>query len=112
MFLKDKEIGREPNTLPNFIHLISEKFHDNSFVIEPARDKDKDEHLKYLKVIVEVTSIPFVLLGGPVVGFLIGSFLDQRLKSGRIFLIIFLAFGFTAAVKETIQILRRVQKGI
>lgn len=77
-----------------------------------AHPKDKDEHLKYLKVIIEVTGIPFVLLGGPVAGFLIGSFLDQKLESGKLFLIVFMALGFIAAVKETIQIIKRVQKGI
>ncbi len=72
-------------------------------------NEDKDEHLKHLKVIVEATSIPFVLLGGPVVGFFIGSFLDRKLNSGKLFLVIFLVLGFTAAVKETIQIIKRVQ---
>lgn len=79
---------------------------------EPTGSKGKDDHLKYLRVIAEVTGIPFVLLGGPIVGFLIGSFLDRKLNSGRLFLIIFIALGFAAAVKETVQVIKRVQKGI
>ncbi len=78
--------------------------------MDPANDKS--ENLKYLKIVVEVTSIPFVLLGGPVVGFLIGSFLDAKLKTGWVFLVIFLVLGFIAAVKETILIIKRVQRGI
>ena len=73
--------------------------------------KDKDENPKYLKIVLEATSIPFVLLGGPMVGFFIGSFLDQKLGSGKVFLILFLILGFIAAIKETIFIIKRVQKG-
>ena len=45
------------------------------------------------------------------VGFFIGSFLDQKLGSGKVFLILFLILGFIAAIKETIFIIKRVQKG-
>lgn len=95
---------------PYFIDLVSEKIHDKGFVIEPESNKDKDENLKYLKVVLEATSIPFVLLGGPMVGFFIGSFLDQKLGSGKVFLLLFVVLGFVAAVKETIFIIKRVQK--
>ena len=73
--------------------------------------KDKNENLKYLKVVLEATSIPFVLLGGPMVGFFIGAFLDQRFNSGKLFTFLFVVLGFVAAVKETIYIIKRVQKG-
>ena len=43
-------------------------------------------------------------------GFFIGSFLDRKFKTDKIFLIIFIVLGFAAAVKETIYILKRVQK--
>ena len=72
--------------------------------------KDKNNNLKSLKVVLEATSIPFVLLGGPLVGFFIGSFLDRKFGTNKIFLIIFIALGFAAAVKETIFILKRVQE--
>lgn len=75
----------------------------------PADTKDKNENLKYFKVVVEATSIPFVLLGGPVVGFFIGSFFDQKLNTGMLFLIIFVVLGFIAAIKETILIIKRIQ---
>ena len=74
--------------------------------------KDKDNNLKSLKVVLEATSIPFVLLGGPMVGFFIGSFLDEKFGSGKIFLFIFVVLGFVAAIKETIFIIKRVQKGV
>ena len=74
--------------------------------------KDKNNNLKSLKVVLEATSIPFVLLGGPLVGFFIGSFLDRKFKTDKIFLIIFIVLGFAAAVKETIYILKRVQKEV
>ena len=74
--------------------------------------KDKDNNLKYLKVVLEATSIPFVLLGGPIVGFFIGSFLDDKFGSGKAFLLIFVVLGFIAAIKETILIIKRVQKSV
>jgi len=46
------------------------------------------------------------------VGFFIGSFLDEKFGSGKIFLFIFVVLGFVAAVKETIFIIKRVQKGV
>jgi len=81
-------------------------------LLNPADNKDKNENLKYLKVVLEATSIPFVLLGGPMVGFFIGAFLDQRFNSGKLFTFLFVVLGFVAAVKETIYIIKRVQKGI
>lgn len=79
--------------------------------MNPANNKDKDENLKYLKIVLEATSIPFVLLGGPMVGFFIGAFLDQRFNAGKLFTFLFVVLGFIAAIKETIFIIKRVQKG-
>lgn len=81
--------------------------------MDPVKNnKDKGEDQKYLKVVVEATSIPFVLLGGPLVGFLMGSFIDKKFNTGKLFLVIFVILGFIAAIKETILIIKRVQKGL
>lgn len=56
------------------------------------------------------TSIPMVLLGGPVAGFLIGRFLDQRLDSDPWGVALAVGIGFIAGSVQTIRIIQRAQR--
>lgn len=53
-----------------------------------------------------LTSIPFVMLAGPVVGYLAGSWLDRRFGTAPVFLIILLIVGLVAAGRETYKLIR------
>jgi F0F1-type ATP synthase assembly protein I len=53
-----------------------------------------------------LTAIPFVLLSGPAIGYLFGSWLDRRLGSDPAFLIVFLLLGFVASGRETYRFIR------
>jgi len=51
-----------------------------------------------------------LLAVGPVVGFLIGRWLDKKLGTEPYLLIIFLIFGFIASGKEVWKIIKRAEK--
>lgn len=51
--------------------------------------------------------IPMILAIGPIVGLLIGQFLDQKFDTSPWLTILFLIFGFVAAIKEMIKLLNK-----
>lgn len=57
-----------------------------------------------------LTAIPFVLLAGPALGYLLGSWLDRRFGTAPVFLIIMIILGFVAAGRETYQLIRRASR--
>ena len=63
-----------------------------------------------LRQIGLVTSVPAVLFIGPVVGLLIGRWLDQKFVSAPVFTAIFVFLGFVAAAREVTAILRMISK--
>ena len=48
-----------------------------------------------------LTAIPFILLAGPVLGYLVGSWLDRKLGTEPILLIVLLLVGLAASGRET-----------
>jgi ATP synthase protein I len=57
-----------------------------------------------------LTSIPFILALAPIVGYVIGHLLDQRLRTGPWLGIILLLLGFVAGVRESINIVKLSQR--
>ena len=55
-------------------------------------------------------AIPMLLASGPLIGFFIGRWLDDKLGTDPILLLIFLALGFAAAVRETIKIIKEADR--
>jgi len=56
------------------------------------------------------TLIPLVLLSGPIVGYFLGSILDEKLKISPWGVTCIMLLGFIASVKETIQIIKKISK--
>ncbi len=54
-----------------------------------------------------LTSIPMILLFGPLVGYFIGDFLDQLFGTSPWLMIIFTAMGALSGVKQTITLIKR-----
>jgi F0F1-type ATP synthase assembly protein I len=54
-----------------------------------------------------LTSIPMILLFGPLVGYFIGDFLDQLFGTSPWLMIIFTAMGSLSGVKQTITLIKR-----
>jgi len=65
---------------------------------------------KYVRQVGLLGTVPILLAVGPVVGFLIGRWLDKKLGTEPYLLIIFLIFGFIASGKEVWKIIKRAEK--
>lgn len=57
-----------------------------------------------------LTAIPFILLAGPVLGYLAGSWLDRKLGTEPILLIVLLLVGLAASGRETYELIQRASR--
>jgi ATP synthase protein I len=57
-----------------------------------------------------LTTIPFILALAPIVGYLLGQYLDNRFHTRPWLGIILLGLGFVAGVRETIKIIKLSQR--
>ena len=55
-------------------------------------------------------AIPMMIGLGPLIGYLIGEWLDDLLGTAPYLMILFIALGFGAAVKETIKIIKEASR--
>jgi ATP synthase protein I len=55
-------------------------------------------------------AIPMVLLAGPLIGFLIGNYLDNWLDSSPWLMIVFVLLGAVAAVRQTMKLLSKANE--
>jgi ATP synthase protein I len=54
-----------------------------------------------------LSTIPFLMVGPPIAGLLIGRWIDQKLDTQPAFTIVFLALGFAAGVREVAIVLKK-----
>lgn len=71
--------------------------------------KEEDKYQQY-KQIGLLTTIPFILAAGPVLGYLVGSFLDKKFGTEPYLMIVFITFGFIASGKQVYNIIVRAIK--
>lgn len=57
-----------------------------------------------------LATIPFILALAPIVGFVIGNWLDAKLRTKPWLGVVLLVLGFVAGVRETIQIIKLAQR--
>ena len=57
-----------------------------------------------------LATIPIIMVVAPLVGYLVGSLLDNWLGTDPWMVVIFIILGFVASGKEIYNILRRVNK--
>lgn len=57
-----------------------------------------------------LTTIPFILALAPIVGYLLGQYLDKRFHTRPWLSVVLLALGFVAGVRETINIIKLSQR--
>ena len=65
----------------------------------------KEELYKYIKIGGLLSSLPFVLASGPIIGYFIGDYLKNKFSLGNYVIFIFLAIGFIFSLKEAIKII-------
>jgi ATP synthase protein I len=66
----------------------------------------KDKFYSTLRQAGIYTAIPFLLALGPIIGYFIGNFLDQRLHTEPYLMILFILFGFIATGKEVYNLVK------
>ena len=72
--------------------------------------KRNKEEVDYIRRATLLSLIPFLWIVSPIIGYIIGYYLDKILHTQDIFSIILLLMGIGAALRESIIIIRRVSK--
>lgn len=56
--------------------------------------------------------IPIMMAVGPLIGYLIGNWLDSWLRTAPWLMVVFIGFGFVASGKEVYNIVRKLNKDL
>jgi F0F1-type ATP synthase assembly protein I len=67
----------------------------------------KDEQYRSVRQIGLLTTIPFILVLAPLIGFTLGKYLDGWLNTAPVLRYVFAVLGMVAAVRETITIVKK-----
>ena len=73
---------------------------------KPKKAKKRSE----LRQIGLLGTIPMLMATGPLIGFFIGRWLDEKFGTEPYLLLVLLAMGFGAAVRETIKIIKQANR--
>lgn len=71
---------------------------------------NKDAFYSQLKQLGVLMTVPMILLAGPVIGFLLGGWVDHKIRVYPWFTIFFIALGFIASAREVARLLRQISK--
>jgi ATP synthase protein I len=71
-------------------------------------DKDKISGYRQLAI---ATTIPIILVVAPLLGYYLGVWVDKKLGTGKVFMIVGLALGFGAAAKEIYGMIKKSTDG-
>lgn len=69
-----------------------------------------ENRYRFIRQLGMLTTIPFVLLSGPVIGFFIGDYIDKRFGTAPWFMVALVILGLIASARQTIQIINRAGK--
>lgn len=72
-------------------------------------DKEKFQTYRQLAI---ATTIPVILVVAPLIGYYLGRWVDGKLGSGQLFMIIGLGLGFAAAGKEIYNLIKKSTKNL
>ena len=70
----------------------------------------KEDLFKGIKLVGFVTFIPFILAAGPLSGYFVGTFLQNRFHLSFYCVILSVAVGFVVAFTEVVKILKAVAR--
>jgi len=85
----------------NYIIIVFKLMQLISIIME-----NKDKFYSTLRQAGIYTAIPFLLALGPIIGYLIGNFLDKKLHTEPYLMILFIVFGFVASGKEVYNLVK------
>lgn len=69
-------------------------------------DKRKSDLYRWIKIGGLLSFLPFVLVAGPMAGYVLGSYLEKRFSLPPYVSIVLITIGFLASLKESIRIVR------
>ncbi|UCG51757.1 MAG: AtpZ/AtpI family protein [Candidatus Latescibacterota bacterium] len=72
--------------------------------------KNEEDRYWVMRQVGLLTTIPVLLAVSPIIGLLIGRFLDRKLGTDPIFTIIFLIIGFVAGARQTARVVKLASK--
>ena len=75
-----------------------------------ALKDDKSEFYKRFRQIGILTSIPFILVAGPLVGYFAGSWIDRKFGTEPTVTFVFIVLGVLASMREMVRIIKEVLK--
>jgi ATP synthase protein I len=70
-------------------------------------NKKNDDHYRWVRQSGLLATIPFLLAVPPVVGVLIGRWMDDRFSTSPLFTVVLLVFGFIAGIREVAAVLKK-----
>ena len=70
----------------------------------------KDAFYSQVRQLSVLTTIPLILLLGPVIGFFAGSWIDSKARTTPWFTILFVGLGFAASGREVARLLKQILK--
>ena len=73
-------------------------------------DEKKNVIYTQVKQLGVLTTIPIILLVGPVAGYFAGDWIDRKFRFYPWFTIIFLILGFVASGREIFRLLKQILK--
>lgn len=71
----------------------------------------KDDRYSWARQAGLLATVPFLLAAPPIIGLLIGRFLDNRFNTTPILTIVFIVLGFIAGAREVASVLRKASEG-
>lgn len=74
-----------------------------------AEEKKEDKYSSYKQVAI-LTTIPIVLAVGPILGYFLGNYLDNKLNTSPYLAILFFIFGCVASGRQVYKMVVRSMK--
>jgi len=100
--------------MPDCPPRISPRIPDQSGWIVPENRKGnrRGDSSGYVRAVIQLATIPIYMGVAPLVGWWLGRWVDRKVGSDWIFQAIGVALGIASAVRETVFLVRRVQRDL
>ena len=72
--------------------------------------EEKDAFYSQVKQLGVLTTVPMILLVGPVIGFFLGGWIDRKAHIYPWFTLFFILMGFAASGREVVRLLKQISK--
>jgi ATP synthase protein I len=79
-------------------------------VRDSLQKRDDDNRYQAIRQAGLLTTIPVLLAASPIIGFLIGRFIDRKLGTEPVFSAVFVILGFVAGAIQVTRIVRLANK--